>query len=558
MNFNRRFHVALLTVFVGAMIARVPGQANAAGIRTVALSGQHAPGTPDGIVFTTDLYGPLLNGDGQVAFYTPVTGPGVDSTNRWGIWSEFDGALTLVARAGDQAATIPAGATYRHLGAPAFNDGGRIAFYASLTRPDVPIAERLILSGTPGSLRTVARSGSQAPGMQAGVDFTGMGDPSLNSVGQTAFAASTQPRLFTGFSSGIWSEGGGSLAMVAQQGTQAPGAPPGLVFDPFPAVSRDINFRPPLISATGTTAFQTRLQSFYVDHGIWSDKTGELRLIMHNEQQVPNIAPEVYFSNMYPDTFQAGKPYLSGGGHTAFRAGLFGPGANALTDGGIWSDRGGSVALVVRDGDPAPGMPDGTTFQGLAVRYPFHPMSVNAKGELAFVAFLDGPSNISGMSVWSEGSGSLALVARGGENAPGANANDAFISFESISLNSLGQTAFLASFRDSAIEGPIMHGIWARDVLGQLQLIVREGDVLEVAPGDFRTVNSVDFLGNSEAASGRGAFNDRGQLAFRASFIDGTNGLFVSDLVAVPEPSTLALAATGLVVLLLSIRRRRK
>ena len=40
-------------------------------------------------------------------------------------------------------------------------------------------------------------------------------------------------------------------------------------------------------------------------------------------------------------------------------------------------------------------------------------------------------------------------------------------------------------------------------------------------------------------------FNNLGQLAFRAYFTDGTGGIFVSNRVAIPEPSTLALAALG-------------
>ncbi|MEZ6072461.1 MAG: PEP-CTERM sorting domain-containing protein [Pirellulales bacterium] len=44
-------------------------------------------------------------------------------------------------------------------------------------------------------------------------------------------------------------------------------------------------------------------------------------------------------------------------------------------------------------------------------------------------------------------------------------------------------------------------------------------------------------------------FNDRGQVAFGATFTDGTSGIFVSNAVAVPEPASLMLFAVGATLL---------
>ena len=89
-------------------------------------------------------------------------------------------------------------------------------------------------------------------------------------------------------------------------------------------------------------------------------------------------------------------------------------------------------------------------------------------------------------------------------------------------------------------------GIWATDSHGDVQLITRTGDLLEVVPGDFRTVAGLQFnagdysIGNSEGRPS--AFNNLGQLAFAATFTDGTSGIFVSNRVAIPEPGSLLLA----------------
>jgi hypothetical protein len=102
--------------------------------------------------------------------------------------------------------------------------------------------------------------------------------------------------------------------------------------------------------------------------------------------------------------------------------------------------------------------------------------------------------------------------------------------------------------------------IWATDLNGQLRLIVRTGDLFDVNDdplvSDLRTISFLTFQEWSGNEDGRrSAFNDLGQLAFHASFTDGTSGIFVSNLVAVvPEPRTLVVSvATGL----LALRRYR-
>jgi hypothetical protein len=111
-----------------------------------------------------------------------------------------------------------------------------------------------------------------------------------------------------------------------------------------------------------------------------------------------------------------------------------------------------------------------------------------------------------------------------------------------VELNDAGQIAFQAKLTDGTNSFGI--GIWATDRAGVLQLIARTGDLLEVAPGDFRTIGGLLFglyepTGNSD---GRGSgFNNLGQLAFWSSFTDGSSGIFVSNAVAVPEPSTILL-----------------
>ena len=75
-----------------------------------------------------------------------------------------------------------------------------------------------------------------------------------------------------------------------------------------------------------------------------------------------------------------------------------------------------------------------------------------------------------------------------------------------------------------------------RDTLGELILIARASDPLEVSPGIFKTVYTIDYptneyLGGIDSGDAT-AFNDRGEIVFLADFTDGSEGIFV----ARPEP----------------------
>jgi hypothetical protein len=80
-----------------------------AGLSLVAAAGDHAPGTPDGVVFdffpgstVTVNTGPVaFNASGDYAFFAGLNGPGVTNANNVGIWAGEGASLRLVAREGD-------------------------------------------------------------------------------------------------------------------------------------------------------------------------------------------------------------------------------------------------------------------------------------------------------------------------------------------------------------------------------------------------------------------------------------------------------------------------
>jgi hypothetical protein len=101
----------------------------------VARQGEHAPGTPDGVLFDHSSSGPLsvfislaLNDSGQTAFQARLIGSGalIDE----GIWVESASGPQLAARVGGQAPGLPNGVTLRTLDSfsISLNDAGQIAF----------------------------------------------------------------------------------------------------------------------------------------------------------------------------------------------------------------------------------------------------------------------------------------------------------------------------------------------------------------------------------------------------------------------------------------------
>jgi hypothetical protein len=239
-----------------------------------------------------------------------------------------------------------------------------------------------------------------------------------------------------------------------------------------------------------------------------------------------------------------GQTTLNAAGQVAFHSlltGVAGSGVDASNNTAIWSGGPGSLRLVAREGDDAPGILGDVEFGDLYAR----PV-INAIGDTTFHSLLRGGmvDSLTDESIWSEGGGALALVAREGCHAPGTPDGAVFgrgfdgslSAFEASVLNSVGRVAFLGYVTGNGILGSSKRGIWAQDGMGVLRLIAREGDLLEVEPGDFRTIEFLEFVGDSGNEDGRGSgFNDLGQVAFRARFSQG-GGIFVFNVAANSEP----------------------
>jgi hypothetical protein len=393
-----------------------------------------------------------------------------------------------------------------------------------------------IWSEASSGLLLVARGGAQAPGTPDGVNLsfsTGLDSfhldwPKLNDAGQTAFVGGlTGPGVNSTNNWGVWSNGSGTLELVARAGDQAPDVPSGMVFgvsnfSPLTAFVASLNDTGQLalwgsLAGTGVADNQT--------YGVWSGTPGSLTLVTRNGIHAPGTPSGVNFDRPFSAVA------FNSEGQVAFMGRVTGSGVNSTNEVGFWSSSSGSIELVARKGNHAAGTPSGVNY---LLSSPWFPV-LNDAGQIAFSSFLTGSdiNSTNDFGIWSESSGELQLVARTGSHAPGTADGVSFFELNAPSLNSAGQIAFRAILTGDDVDFTNDRGIWATDRDGDLRLVVRTGELLEVMPGDFRTPSDLDFVsmtGNSD--SRQSAFNNFGQLVFWASFTDGSQGVFVSNVVA--------------------------
>ena len=531
-----------------ATLAGAGIQDGAITFRTVALSGDPAPGTESGVTFV-DFGGfpskpPAINYSGETTFVATTT-DGQFNTSREGIWSEGSGTLALAAFEDEHAAGTPADVTFSDFGRPAINAEGHIVFEAAVAGAsvDANVNKKGTWTHDLTSQNLVVREGDPAPGMATGVNFNLLyplsleADPVLNDATETAFYATLVGADGTSLGDvGLWSNVGGSPALIAQEGDQAPGTPAGVTF----TILRRLDARPEL-NSSGQTAFFADLfdpdDLFDPQSGIWAGGPGSLVPVAYRGDPAPGLPAGTEFTGL-------GAPVMNDAGQIAFTAffGLADAGANT----GIWSTGSGALALVARGGMAAPGMAAGVIFDDI-VDSDVH--VINGAGHTAFPALLSG-SGIDGSnnrSLWSEGSGSLKLVAREGTQAPGTESGVVFAEGTAFqpSINGAGQVAFFGILSGPSVDSGNQLGVWAEDSAGVLTLVVREGQLMEVAPGDFRTVAFLDMIAGSGGEDGKAtSFNDLGQLAFLAEFTDGSAGIFVAGATsdaggAPPEDTTV-------------------
>ncbi len=492
------------------------GHAAAGPVRTVALSGQLVPGTTTGETFQS-FGNAQINSLGAVSFTAS------------GIWTDASGILQRIVNFSEPAPGLPADVRAGFgLTMSALNRSGQVAYFSALSGPGINSDNNeSAWSTASGNLVMVARDGDPAPGLPAGSSFYFIWiATAFNDAGQTLFSAGIrEPGATSPNGGGLWMESGGIRTAVVYPGMQLPGMPVGS------------GLRGGILSAPWNRAGQVVFRGEITppiapdvyEKGIWQGSPGNMRLVMKSGAQAPGTAPGVVFAT------NGFGPMQNHFGQVAFTSALSGTDVNPANDFGLWREHAGGIELAWREGETPLGVTEGLKFSTSNLDI----VGYNEVGDLAVSTYLEGAgvTSANDQALWVRRDDGFHLIVREGDHAVGTvgEVNYAQI-LTPAALNATGQVAFQALLSGPGVSYLTNNerALYATDIAGDLHLIARTGDPIEVAPGDWRTATHLGFPDFTSTNRGRATvFNDRGQLAFAATFSDGTKGMFVSDAAAI-------------------------
>lgn len=342
----------------------------------------------------------------------------------------------------------------------------------------------------------------------------------------------------------------------------------------------------PSINASGTTAFIANIFGSGVsganNSGMWTGTPAGVSMAVREGAAAPGISSGAVFAS-FSDPIIASTGSLGFFGYLRLNTG----GVTSGNDSGIWAGAPGSIQMVAREADQAPGMASGVYFQlfgdvvvngsgqvafwsSLAgnisgtddsamwvgssaanlttvamegaqaagcsagvTYYSFNPdVVLNDSGQIAFMGGVKGTgvTTANDIALWVGAPGSLALAAREGNSAPGAGSGALFTGLWDIDLNDDGKVAFTARLTGSGVTGSNDEGIWA-GAPGALSLVARTGSSVPGVSGAVFT----DLYAPSINADGTVVF----QAQFSGSGITSAN----DEALFVGTPGSLALAA---------------
>ena len=472
-----------LALVAAMLLAAAAAQAET---KTIALTGQSAPGTGGG-TFSV-LYAPTLNASGQAAFFSFLTGTSDGST--YSIFLGSGGGPTAIARE-KWSAPGTGGGTFYQFGFPSLNASGQAAFLASLTGTSDD-SDQGIFRGDGSTSTAIAREKWSAPGTGGGT-FYSFYAPVLNASGQAAFYANLTG-TDDGSNQGIFRGNGSTLVAIARQYWAAPGTGGGTFG----------YFGDPALNASGQAAFYAYLTGTDdgSTYGIFRGSGGGLTAIAREKWSAPGTGGGT-FSYLYA-------PALNASGQAAFYAYLTGT-ADGSTY-GIFRGDGSTTMAIAREKWSAPGTGGGTF-------YYFHDPALNASGQEAFYADLTGTADGSTNGIFRGDGSTLVAIARQKWSAPGTGGGT-FSSFGYPSLNASGQEAFYADLSGTAGGSTDNAGIFLADDQERI-VAVRKGNALEGS-----TITGLSFLGGTDPG-GQSGLNDYGQVAYKATLADGRQGNFL-------------------------------
>jgi len=473
----------------------------------------------------------LLSPTGDIGFtakLTPLTG--FNPTEQVvGYWRGATGAR-IVARSGDQPVGVNVHAFFDSVVGPdAFapvsmsgtGGGSQLVFAARLTGINISSSNNVgfWLANDAGTTAMAARLGRPVEGVDRSIflqTFPGAFTrrSRVNVDGRMAFLATVANPLV---SPGIWTyDAVTGQALVALTGQARQDNPNLSIFD----FQTDFQIAP-----DGRVLYRARVRhpqlvNSRAEAAIFLDDA----LLVRSNQQIPGGLPGQTFGDS-DAPFEAPVVNRFGPAQIAF-ATTFIPGMPAPRV--LLLDANGTLQLIYRSGDPAPGSPPGVTL-GIP-----HVAAINDAGVAVIFAELNRGTctTCATTALYTHNAGALQPAAffpmTNIRNLPPAAA---LPRPATVSLNSSGQMVFDGPLTTGAFVNANSAFGWSAPRGGVFPITVA-GDQVEVRPGIFRTVREARLMPGEGTVDGTAgsipAISPDGRIALRLTFTDDTVGIFTS------------------------------
>jgi hypothetical protein len=329
----------------------------------VALTGQQAPGLPDGVTFRS-AGGPVaINGSGEIVFQATLQGPGVDSTNAEALFSSRRG---LLYRQGDPAPGLPDGTKFVRLAnAPDIDDQGRIAFRAVIQGPTTPTLRAVYVDDAPQFVE-----GDQFPDLPGGVLIDTVGIPTISESGIVTFVGLPEGGGFNSFVDRfIISDG----RIVTGAGDSFPR--PGGGTDQITGLGL-----PPESNDSGQIAAQVAINGDFLNSALFLDGAIALRPGDALFDPLTGAATGLIY-----DGTATGKWNINNGGVAVLGVGVEGPGIAFSERGLVRLAPGGVPELLLRGGDTLEVLGEARTLSSVLLSAS-NPGAINDFGDVLFSA----------------------------------------------------------------------------------------------------------------------------------------------------------------------------
>jgi REJ domain/FG-GAP-like repeat/FG-GAP repeat len=477
---------------------------------------------------------PAIDDLGAVTFagkWASSQGQGGGIYNTGGNMLVLTGGLVPGAGAGGDLA-IPAGAVFKSFKDPVVDDGGLVAFIATISGKGVTAASNTVVvsNGRTGALEVIAREGSPAPGTNREKFRFFHGISVRNSQGQRVQLVSQQigGTIFTARLAGTGSRnnmgawwfppGQSNTMLLVRQGGEG--------FAPGEKIKNFILLQS-LRGSPGHGRGQIAADKALLQVTLSSGKQAQVLATPGELENITQTGDTFGESSVW---IRMSQPSSGNVGQNLAVLGTFGStsaSTNSRPGTGILRsiDGGSTWTLLAGVGQSAGGNDSIWVDLGYPVNSP-------TSAGVAFPGKIKGATLPKSDGIWwlPEG-GNLRLLARQGEQAAECAEGEKWLTFKSLALPG-GATGPLFAAKMKAIgdSAPPLRtdtGVWGVDRAGSLRLLFREGRT-SIGGKTVKTFNVLKEVSGSPGVTR--AFNSLGQVTWQATFTDGTTGVVVTQV----------------------------